>query len=410
MKRLCIIAAQTEFKTDPRVYKQAIAAKDDGWDVDVCCYHTYDKPSETVEDGCKITRVPFSHTFGYVTVPPIIAAKFIDRHLSQRFTAGSNLTQSAGMYAWAFIIYIITQLHFFISICNKKTDVYHATDLLTLLTGVLLKWKNGGRLVYDSHEMWIESIDEYTPRLKKILSIYEGFLIKYADAVTTVNRPIAEELSKRYNIKMPTVVMNTPILQVQPQHPQHDDIRVIYQGRYSRNRGIENALVGLKDVPGVKLYMRGIDTYKVGDTEPYVEELKRLNPDAIFLPPVDMQDLVQSLGGFDIGVVPYIGVNFNNMNASPNKTFEYMMAGLAVVASDIPVLKSIVTECRCGCTYKQNDCNDLRDVILKMSPRLQEMKINARVCAENEYNWGVQGKKLLNVYERMINCRNHIPH
>jgi glycosyltransferase involved in cell wall biosynthesis len=146
--------------------------------------------------------------------------------------------------------------------------------------------------------------------------------------------------------------------------------------------------------------MRGIDAY--GKHEPYVAELKQIHPNTKFLSPVDMRDLVSSLDEYDIGIVPYLGVNFNNQNASPNKTFEYMMAGMAVLASDLPVLSKIVNGCKSGRTYKQDDPEDLAEVLREMIPHIEEMKLNARMCAENEYNWKRQGKKLIDVYNWLV--------
>ena len=403
MKRLCIIAAHTDLKTDPRVYKQVVTATKSGWVVDACFYNTtiHTKTIQE-EEGCTVTRIPFSTIVRYITLPPMLTCTLIEKYLESKLKNTNRVTEILRLYTWSLMMYFIVQLHFFKEISEKKADVYHATDLLTLLTGVLLKRKNGGKLVYDSHEMWIESIENITPFLKKILYIYEGFLIKQADVVTTVNQPIANELSRKYKIKTPTVVMNTPFLQVQPNHEPHDAIRVIYQGRYTRNRGIESAIRAISELPGVQLYMRGIDAYMIGDYEPYVEELKKIAPNVIFLPPVDMKDLVTSLGDFDIGIVPYIGNNFNNLNASPNKIFEYMMAGLAVVASDIPVLTSILTTCECGCTYEQYSPESLRKSIIVAVSDLNKFKQNARRCAESNYNWDVQGKKFIDIYNELI--------
>ncbi len=422
-QRLVILVAASDFSTDPRVYKQGVSARDDGWSVTVCCYSNFDKYSDTIEDGCRIVRIPY---LNIIRMIPGVPAFII--HMSNKFFGGCtkkiisvysqnkfdsynqskkcgilyHITEFCRVYLWALVLYVFAQIHFYFCVMKFKADVYHSTDLITLLTGALLKYTNGGKLLYDSHEMWVESMEDYPQRLKKLVSFYEKYLIRRADAITTVNSQIAKELSEKYNIMLPTVVMNTPLLQDAPIQKSHTDIRVVYQGRYTRNRGIETVIRTVPNIPGVTLYMRGIDAYAIGNTTPFVDELQKIDSRVIFLPPVPMKDLVQSLNEFDIGVVPYIGNNFNNTNASPNKTFEYMMAGLAVVTSDLPVLREIVERSKCGCTYIQDDGNELSRVIIEMIPRLEIYKHNARMWSEKEYNWNVQGKKLIDIYGELI--------
>lgn len=422
-QRLVILVASSDFSTDPRVYKQGLAARDAGWDVTVCCYSNFNKYSDTIEDGCRIVRIPYADIilkFPGIPSSALRILKYISLKCTQKIISEYSqmkfdlyvqsdktsllykITEFCRVYLWALVLYVFAQIHFYFCVMKFKADVYHSTDLITLLTGALLKYTNGGKLLYDSHEMWVESMEDYPQRLKKLVSFYEKYLIRRADAITTVNSQIAKELSEKYNIMLPTVVMNTPLLQDAPIQKSHTDIRVVYQGRYTRNRGIETVIRTVPNIPGVTLYMRGIDAYAIGNTTPFVDELQKIDSRVIFLPPVPMKDLVQSLNEFDIGVVPYIGNNFNNTNASPNKTFEYMMAGLAVVTSDLPVLREIVERSKCGCTYIQDDGNELSRVIIEMIPRLEIYKHNARMWSEKEYNWNVQGKKLIDIYGELI--------
>ena len=414
--RLVILVASSDFSTDPRVYKQAITARDNGFDVTVCCYSHFSEYSDTIEDGCRIIRIPYAHLplkFRDIKILPIIN-KLISIYKKRKQildNTNSNISShdispTLDTYVWAIIFYIITQIYFYYWIIKVKADIYHSTDLVTLLTGVLLKFTNGGKLLYDSHEMWIESMENYSITLKKIVSVYENRLIQHTDAVTTVNTQIASELSKRYHIPLPTVAMNTPILQDSPEQISHENIRVIYQGRYTKNRGIENVVLTVPTIPGVTLYMRGIDVYSTGiGSTPYIDELKQIDSRVIFLPPVPMKELVQSLNEFDIGIVPYIGNNFNNTNASPNKTFEYMMAGLAVVASDLPVLREVIEKCNCGCTYISDDLQDLSRVITEMIPNIEKYKKNSRMWSEKEYNWDIQGKRIIDIYNKLLLTR-----
>ena len=91
---------------------------------------------------------------------------------------------------------------------NEPADVYHSHDLTTLPVGYMAKRRTGGKLVYDSHELYTEL--HYIRRIdQSIFRWRERRLIHRTDAVITVNEFIAKELSKRYDIDMPNVVRNS---------------------------------------------------------------------------------------------------------------------------------------------------------------------------------------------------------
>jgi glycosyltransferase involved in cell wall biosynthesis len=181
---------------------------------------------------------------------------------------------------------------------------------------------------------------------------------------------------------------------------QHDGVRAIYQGRYYIQRGLEHTISEISKIPDVTLYMRGIDSY--GPDQPYLAKLKQLADNVVFLDPVPMHELVSALSEFDIGLMPYEGTNFNNINASPNKTFEYMMAGLAVVSSELPVQREILNECGSGLTYRHEIEGDIAHAIRETIRNLETHKSNAKRCAKNKYNWNTQGGKLIDIYNRVI--------
>jgi glycosyltransferase involved in cell wall biosynthesis len=159
----------------------------------------------------------------------------------------------------------------------------------------------------------------------------------------------------------------------------------------------------MKNVKSAKLYLRGF-----GPHENYLRALATnndLTEKVIFLEPVDMTKMVDSLEGFDIGIVPYKPVSLNNKLASPNKIFEYMMAGLPIAASDSPELKKIVTKNKVGVLFDPSNPKDIANKINKLIENdklLEEMKENALRCAKSEYNWEVQSRKLISVYDSLI--------
>ena len=284
----------------------------------------------------------------------------------------------------------------------------HANDLDTLLAGVLLKRHLRGRLVYDAHELYPEMFASSSALYVGLWRLLEHRLIGAADGVVTVNGSIAGELRRRHRLPVaPTVVMNCPPLQPLPSDPGYGragEILLLYLGRYNAERGLLEMLraMPLVDRRAV-LCLRG-----GGPLQAALEEEARLlgvKDRVRFLPPLPPDRLVGAMGGYAIGIVPYVPTSLNNYLCTPNKLFEYLMAGLAVVASDLPELRAVVAGGGLGLLYAPGDPADLAraiDALLADPRRLATTCAAARRAAEGCYNWEAQVVGLRQLYARFV--------
>jgi len=105
----------------------------------------------------------------------------------------------------------------------------------------------------------------------------------------------------------------------------------------------------------------------------------------------------------DIGIVNFLPLP-NQENALPNKPFEYMAAGLPVIASDFPLWKKIIDDAGCGICVNPASPREIAEAILHLfnNPQLRkQMGENGRRAVEEKYNWERESKKLLTVYEKL---------
>ena len=134
----------------------------------------------------------------------------------------------------------------------------------------------------------------------------------------------------------PVVVRNCPFLDQQGvQAPYqlrdklsiaHDQSIVLFQGGYTKGRGIESLIEVMKGVDKVRLVLLGW-----GPLEAELKVLCQglgLEEKIHFLPPVEQSQLIAVSAQADIGVIPYQALGLNNYYTSPNKLFEYIHAGL----------------------------------------------------------------------------------
>jgi glycosyltransferase involved in cell wall biosynthesis len=290
---------------------------------------------------------------------------------------------------------------------REHSAVIHAHDLDTLPAGVRLARRRGARLIYDAHELYPEMLSAASPLYTGLWRLTEHRLIGAADAVVTVNEAIATELQRRHRLpRRPTVIMNCPAREPEP-GPTEDQwrhITLLYHGAFTTGRGLE-ALVQA---------MAGVDeraTLTLRGDGPLLPVLQQIVQDTgtarrvRFTPPVPPDQLVSGMAGCSIGIVPYLPVSLNNYLCTPNKLFEYMMGGLAVVATDLPELRRIVTESGCGLLYAPDDAAGLAgalNALIRDPTLLATCRTAARRAAVERYNWDRQAAQLRRLYGEVL--------
>jgi glycosyltransferase involved in cell wall biosynthesis len=127
----------------------------------------------------------------------------------------------------------------------------------------------------------------------------------------------------------------------------------------------------------------------------------RVQDRVMFAPPVPMVELVQVASEADLGVAPFLPVCLNTRFCLPNKLFEYMMAGLAIVATDVPEMRKIVLGHGVGLMFPSDDPKEMAAVcneLLGDKSRLLQMKKNSALAATQIYNWEQEERRLLQAY------------
>lgn len=285
---------------------------------------------------------------------------------------------------------------------SEPFELIHANDLDTLPVGAELARRTGARLVYDAHELSSEAVD-LQPLIASSRRRREARLAPLADAIVTVNPLIAEEMSKRFRVHAPAVVYNGASRCETVAQPLHEPVRILFQGQFFADRNLEDLVRAMDRLRGsAVLTLQGW-----GGVEP---ELRRLVQEldlagtVTFVRPAAPEDVVEEAAEHDIGIINHLPLSLNHVYSSPNKLFDYMAAGLAIVASDLPVLRLVIEDAKCGVLHPQAGPAALADVIgglVDDAGQLAVMKANA-IAACPRYSWAAQAKTLLDVYSSVL--------
>jgi glycosyltransferase involved in cell wall biosynthesis len=268
-------------------------------------------------------------------------------------------------------------------------DIVHANDFDTLLAGQLAARRSHAHLVYDAHEIYADQ-EPGTPLVyRAFVRLLEGPLARRAGAVLTVSEPIAAELRRTLELREdPIVVLNCPpVTAIDPAPATEGPLRAIYQGAMGPGRPLEDLLVAAEHADGVRLTIR-VANADLDELRRTVEE-RSLGDRVEIADPVSPARLIEALAGFHVGLVINRPLTRNDELVFPNKLFEYLMAGLAVIVPRLPGMAPFVEGEEVGLTYAPGQPRELGAALAELARdpgRLAKLRGRARQRALQRYN------------------------
>lgn len=287
-------------------------------------------------------------------------------------------------------------------------DIYHFHDPELLPYGLKLK-RRGKKVIFDSHEHTAESILEKTWIPTPVRSItYHGFsrlqarVCRKIDAVISVTPNIIEYFRKIN--PMIAQVANFPIYQENVKKPAFEAKRVVFAGGITPFWNHHTILRGLEQLPNCVYCLCG------DGTRAYLQELQILPAwnQVEFKGRIPHQAVAQEMAQSTVGLAltSYCrNSDWKNGTMGNTKIFEEMMAGLPVVCTDFVLWREFVDRYHCGICVDPENPDEIASAIRYLLDHPEEarrMGENGRRAVKEEFNWGVEEKKLLALYEDIL--------
>lgn len=122
-----------------------------------------------------------------------------------------------------------------------------------------------------------------------------------------------------------------------------------------------------------------------------------------FIGKISRDEVNELYGNSRAGIVIYQPAA-NHLEAQPIKLFEFMAAGLPVVASDFPLWREIVEGNQCGICVNPTDPEEVKVACLTLidNPKMaQALGRNGKVAIDKKYNWKSEENKLVELYNQL---------
>ncbi|MCC6384087.1 MAG: glycosyltransferase [Bacteroidia bacterium] len=368
-RKQILISAISDLVTDQRVHRTALTCTKQGWKVTLI--------------GRKLKKSA-----------PLNARRYKSLRFRLWFETGP-------------LFYATFNFRLFIYLMTHKADLLIANDLDTLLANYLASVLKRVPLLYDSHEFFTGVPElEKNQFAKKIWLKIEQFIFPKLKYIVTVNNSIAGLYQSIYN-KEVKVIRNIPEIPLQYTQRSRQEIRselgirddkqiLILQGAgINIDRGAEELIQALQFLDQIVLLIVG-----GGDVIPQLKQMVKemqLEQKVIFKEKMPFEKMMEYTRIADAGLTLDKDTNLNYRFSLPNKLFDYIHAGIPVLASSVPEVKRIVEEFDIGVLIENHNPEHIAERIryLLSDPGQIERWKNNLKYASLKLSWSVEEKKLL---------------
>lgn len=404
-----------EFLNDARVLKEAQTLQSAGHQVVVHALHTpgVTQERETLDGGVKVVRVTRSPLWKLRKRKREGAGKTTatnpEKNSQQPQKPATPPPETFKRQVLKLIARLWTHTGLAIQLVRSRPAVIHAHDVNVLPTAWLAAKLARVPLVYDAHEISTDR-EGYKTFRGLVGWLEKRIMPKVAGTITTTDAR-AKFFARAYGIPRPLVLQNRPrLVKVEGSNRIREELGlrsepwpiVLYQGGLQPGRGLPRLVEVAKKVPEAYFVFIG-----GGRQTAELHELASgmgLSDRVHFISTVPLAELPSYTASADIGVQPIENTCLNHFTTDSNKLFEYVIAGLPVVASQLPEISKVVRKHDLGLLVPPGDTEALADAIRTLvqdTGMRKRYRANAERAAQS-LNWETQEASLLELYHRVL--------
>ena len=303
-----------------------------------------------------------------------------------------------------------------IRLIHTSADIYHAHDADALPACYIAARWHRKPLIFDSHEIPLD--DPNITRWRRLSALATHVLARMLPrcaAVITASPLYAQEIRNQYHYPEVTLVRNLPTYRAVPKSDRlqqylglSPDVRIaLYQGNLQPNRSLDqlvHAAQFLESNIVIVMMGRAVDSTRI-----QLEELiasKGVADRVKIIPAVPYAELLDWTASADIGLTIFQpGYTRSIRYCLPNKLFEYLMAGLPVLSSQLDAIAELLETYDVGQVLPSLEPSDVGasiNAMLADPAALARMHSNALKAARQEFHWENEKQRLFELYDAIL--------
>ena len=284
---------------------------------------------------------------------------------------------------------------------GRRFDLLIVEDIQLLPLAFAVR--SGARVLFDAREyyprqnegeLWFEVFEK-----RRRIQLCRDYIAR-CDAVVTVSEGLRKEYFREFGITS-EVYRSTPSYVDFPFHPTDpDNIRMIYHGAANRNRRLENLIdifSCLDERFSLDLILTGNPGYQQ-ELRQKAAPMKRI----AFPDPVPFEEIIPTIGKYDIGFFYCEPTTFNLQNCLPNKFFEFIQARLMIAIGPSPDMAELVKEYGCGVVSKEFSIQSMARTLNSLSVEDIDRHKQRSDRAARELCFEKESEKMAALLDRML--------
>ena len=309
---------------------------------------------------------------------------------------------SGGFYVIPFLP--IWMMYQFVYHLISPAKIIHACDLDTLIPALLANIIRKKKIVYDVYDLYAERQPPAPQKLRKLVTWFEKFLMRFADIVILADESRYEQI-RGTKLQKSLVIYNSPEDIIQSIEDSNfkecrKTFRIFYAGKIGIGRGIEDIIKAIEGMDDVEFLIAGFEGL-------HMKSIMRLIDRSInvrYLGAITHEEVIKLTLSADMLFALYDPSIPMNKYASPNKLFEAMLCGKPIVVSSGTSMAKIVEKEKCGLVVPYGDIGRLRCAInlLKNNPEFaKRLGMNGRRAYQKKYSWRIMKQRLIEAYSSL---------
>lgn len=302
-----------------------------------------------------------------------------------------------------------------------NADFYHCNEIDSWFVGALLKLLRRKKVIFDVHEHYPSTFAEtYLPGSMSFLGsaavrFIFRVLVPFTDRIVFAKRSVVSDFrcsdSKKLLVQNFTSTVyssrNASGGSFGSERKEGDHLMAIHVGLINRSRGWPQLLEALTCMESNRVRVRIIGTFNDGSFDDFKGWLSKFDLDdrVSVREWMEFDELYKEISSSDVGLILFQPVRHNHTLALPHKMFDYMVAGLPIIAPAFAVeVAEIVSEADCGIlidTSNSGEIADALDMLAKDNEMRKRLGENGRQAALYKYNWENEAEKLIAMYRSM---------
>lgn len=297
----------------------------------------------------------------------------------------------------------------FRAVRKARATIVHFHDPELIFIGLILK-VFGVRVIYDIHENLPKQIQNknYIPRelryvLGRMVAFLEAVAFRIFDGAVSAATSIEERIPAHKSILLRNYPITEEIILKEPT-PYHQRKQVFtYAGGLTKIRGAREMIMAIELTQHKGAILNLAGSFQAAQLERELNDLA--DPERVtFHGFVGRREIATLLDQTRAGLA-VLHPTLTHIDGLPVKFFEYMAAGLPIIASDFPVWRNMIEEVGCGLLVDPLDPQMIAqaiDHILDHPQEAAEMGQRGLRAVQDTYNWHTEVQTLIQFYHQKL--------